>query len=55
MKIDKKENSSNVISKIQMLLIKYSSMKNTNFYKEIHDILFSNHLYLLIFFVITKC
>ena len=42
-KVDKKEDSSNVISKIQMLLIKYSNLKNTHFYKEIHDILSSIH------------
>ena len=42
-KVDGKEDSSNVISKIQMLLIKYSNLKNTHFYKEIHDILSSIH------------
>ena len=42
-KVDEKEDSSNVISKIQMLLIKYSNLKNTHFYREIHDILSSNH------------
>ena len=42
-KVDEKEDSSNVISKIQMLLIKYSNLKNTHFYKEIHDILSSIH------------
>ena len=42
-KVDKKEDSSNVISKIQMLLIKYSNLKNTHFYREIHDVLSSIH------------
>ena len=42
-KVDKNEDSNNVISKIQMLLIKYSNLKNTHFYKEIHDILSSIH------------
>ena len=42
-KVDKKDDTSNVISKIQMLLIKYSNLKNTHFYQEIHDILSSNH------------
>ena len=42
-KVDKNEDSNNVISKIQMLLIKYSNLKNTHFYREIHDILSSNH------------
>ena len=43
LKVDEKESRSNVISKIQMLLIKYSNLKNTHFYREIHDILSSNH------------
>lgn len=42
LKVETKDNS-NVISKIQMLLIKYSNLKNTHFYKEIHDILSTNH------------
>jgi hypothetical protein len=42
LKVDRKD-SSNVISKIQMLLIKYSNLKNTHFYREIHDILSANH------------
>jgi|GEM_PF-3622794 hypothetical protein len=42
-RIDNKQECNNIISKIQMLLIKYSSMKNTKFYKEIHDVLSSTH------------
>ena len=41
-KVEKRD-STNIISKIQMLLIKYSNLKNTHFYREIHDILSSNH------------
>lgn len=41
-KVDGKD-TSNVISKIQLLLIKYSNLKNTHFYREIHDILSSIH------------